>query len=635
MAKLERKPAESVALAGLIVQLLAGVVAYVFSRISGACCVKVLFWQALIGVPVWLMALVQLRHSRLADEETSEWERLAAERAAGGARETLFEADEIQAFAARNRLRFLERFLQPALSCVLAVCLGLVVTLLFVTDVLPESRIRQPNVLLSVAFLGAMTFVLFLIANYAAGMARQAVWRSLRAGAGFMMLTTLFGAVSVVALMLGLRFYKPDLYIAWGMLIVMGILGAEILINFVLDFYRPRVEGVETRPSFDSRLLGLMSEPTSILKTVAATLDYQFGFKVSQTWFYHFSEQMVAPFILFLILALYGLTCFEIVKPEERGVLERFGKFKRVVGPGLAAKWPWPVDRVYRFRATNVKTLVLGHAGARTIKEKIVWTEKHYEKEFETMVAAERVAEGDENVPVNLIVASARVRYRLKDTPEAIRSWYYECSDPEELIRSLCSREQQQFLAGVDFYDVMGVGRLKASETLRARMQAAVDEQNLGIEIVGVGLEEIHPPIEEDLPAAFHQVVEAIEKKEVTILEAATKAIKKMSDARAEADEKQKDAHQYYADKAHVEKAKAEQFKVQCEIYKDILDVFRARKFLSAVEEKLGGARKLIVGAKGFNLQHLRLNLQDPAGAGLGDIEFDEVKVSGEESKKK
>ena len=351
--------------------------------------------------------MCNLRQSRLADEETIEWKRLEAERAAGGARGTLFEADEIQAFAARNRLQFMEKYFLGALSVLLVIFFTLVVVLHFVTSVIPNAQIQKPRALISMTFLFALTFVLFLIATYAAGMARQRIWRPLRAGAGYMMLSVLFSAASVVALVLGnFGYFNADRYIAYGMLVVLAIATIEILVNFVLDFYRPRVEGIETHASYDSRLLGLMSEPRHVLKAVADTLDYQFGFRVSQTWFYQFLEQMVAPFALFLILALWALTCFVIVGPDERGVLERYGRFHKAVEPGMTFKLPWPIDKVHRFTANETKTLALGHAGEREMRDKILWTAKHYKKEYETLVAAETEGLGDESIPVSLLVAS-------------------------------------------------------------------------------------------------------------------------------------------------------------------------------------------------------------------------------------
>jgi hypothetical protein len=44
---------------------------------------------------------------------------------------------------------------------------------------------------------------------------------------------------------------------------VMIVLGAEILLNTILDIYRPRVAGQYAQAAFDSRLLGLVNEPAA------------------------------------------------------------------------------------------------------------------------------------------------------------------------------------------------------------------------------------------------------------------------------------------------------------------------------------------------------------------------------------
>lgn len=637
MAKFDRRPAEKVALAGLMVQLLATVMAFIFAQISGAATVRLLFWQSLISVPVWLMVLVHLRQARQADDEGVEWDRLEAERAATGARGRLFEADEIQAFSARNRLQFFERILQPALSVFLVICLSLLVMLLFVTGTLNVMQVRMATAVLSLVFVLPLVFVLFLIAYYAAGMARERAWRSLRAGAGFMLLTMLFGVGAVVGLGFGSQgVYVVDTRIAQCMLVVWGLLGIEVLLNFVLDFYRPRgVEGVETRASFDSRLLALLSEPGGVLKTVADTLDYQFGFKISQTWVYQFAEQMIAPFVLFLILALYGLTCFEIVNPEERGVLERFGEYRCVVRPGLVVKLPWPIDIISRFPSARVNVFGVGHTGERTVTDKILWTRKHYETEFETMVAAKEPSKDEKVAPVSLIVASSRVRYHVKDDEESIKNWYYQCAEPAKLVQALCERAQQKYMAGVDYYEVMGHGREEASKRLRELMQQAVDEEALGVEIHGVGLEEIHPPIGETtgLVEAYHKVIQARQQREVEIFNAKMEAVREVTGAEIVRIGAESNAREKYAEKAYLSEAEAHRFNVRIDVFKDVYEVFAARELATVMMEQLKGIRKMVIVPQ-VSHRHMRLNLEDPAGGDMGTIEFEKTHVSGEESDK-
>ena len=107
---------------------------------------------------------------------------------------------------------------------------------------------------------------------------------------------------------------------------IMALVGVELVLNLILDIYRPRVPGRERRPPYESRLLGLFAEPQGVLKTVAATLDYQFGFEVSETWFYHFMEKAILPLLLVQVVSLWLLTMIVVVNPNEVAFVEVFGK---------------------------------------------------------------------------------------------------------------------------------------------------------------------------------------------------------------------------------------------------------------------------------------------------------------------
>ena len=45
------------------------------------------------------------------------------------------------------------------------------------------------------------------------------------------------------------------------------------------------------RVLYESRLVGLLGQPESLFTTAAHALDYQFGFKVSDTWFFQFLQK--------------------------------------------------------------------------------------------------------------------------------------------------------------------------------------------------------------------------------------------------------------------------------------------------------------------------------------------------------
>src|SRR5688572_9007215 len=66
------------------------------------------------------------------------------------------------------------------------------------------------------------------------------------------------------------------------------------------------------------------------------------------------------PFGLLLLglLALWIVfDSWTLIKEQDRGVVLRFGKVHRIMGPGPNFKWPQPIERVERVEATRVRNL--------------------------------------------------------------------------------------------------------------------------------------------------------------------------------------------------------------------------------------------------------------------------------------
>src|SRR5258708_29731077 len=103
--------------------------------------------------------------------------------------------------------------------------------------------------------------------------------------------------------------------------------------------YRPRVKGKIERPLYESRLVGLLGQPEGIITTAAQTLDYQFGFKVSETWFVRYFAK-AATWLLWLQLGvLLASTCVVFIDGGEQGLLEHYGASRGVLSPVIHLKW--------------------------------------------------------------------------------------------------------------------------------------------------------------------------------------------------------------------------------------------------------------------------------------------------------
>jgi regulator of protease activity HflC (stomatin/prohibitin superfamily) len=322
-------------------------------------------------------------------------------------------------------------------------------------------------------------------------------------------------------------------YVVPGLLVVLGI---ETALNLVLDIYRPRLKGQYSRSAFDSRLLGVINEPGGILRSAADAIDYQFGFEVSQTWFYKLLEEWIVPLALFGVVTLYLLSSIVVIAPDEEAIIERFGKpttkAGESVGPGLALKWPWPIDIAYKHRTKQISEISIGFVPKidpdteEIQREPLLWGQAHHEKEYRLLVASEQSAGPVAGaVPVNLVIAAVPVQYRIDD----LYSYVYNHDEPEKVLEFICYRELTKFAASakIDIDDrsnmgpsLLGPGRAEARTILTERIQKAADDEKLGVQIVFLGLQGIHPPTE--VAADYQKVIGAVQKKQALVLQAQT-----------------------------------------------------------------------------------------------------------------
>jgi len=525
---LSSRKARTVSVVAFVLSLVFFAFTFVFGMKMQVLAVTLLSWQILAGLLIWLILIAQFHQRALADQEKLDMSQLAK----SVQQETIFSggADRMALLAvAQKRLKFFERWILPSAAVLVAAYQIAIGLSLFYNRVLSPEQWANRNPFLGAALMAVVAFVSFLFSRYATGMSVEKEWKPLRAGGSYLLLTAILGFVLTGALVLA-QYKKQQGLVLLNYAIpwMMVLLGAEILVNAVLDLYRPRVAGQYSRSAFDSRLLGLINEPGGILHTVAHTMDYQFGFKVSQTWFYKLLEKAILPLILFAVLVLYLMSSFVIIGPGYAGVIEYFGHPKRDVAPGLHFKLPWPVETVYVYPTDEVQHLSIGYREGKDdkLKKAYLWGEKHYEEEYNLLVAVETGGDQEEGaVPVSIVQASVPIQYRIKD----MRQFMYNHRDARAWLEAICYRELTRFAASAKIEmdegsgealqkSLLGAGRMEASHELHRRIQKAVDEVELGVEIVLLGLQGVHPPPE--VAKEYEAVVASLQQKQATVLDA-------------------------------------------------------------------------------------------------------------------
>ncbi len=542
MTESSKRP-EHISLVSLTLSVVFFGIAFFLGRWSGFFAVSAIGWLILSSALIWLVLCVQFHQRALAEQEKLDMSQLGKDEMSSA----IFQASGERAglfAAAQRRLQILEKLFIPIFSALIAAYqLGLGLYLLKTIIAGLEGEPKQP--LLCAIGMTAIAFMSFLISRYATGMSAQPEWKPLRAGGSFLLgIAVLCFALAIGLALAQFKYFIVIKIIDWIIPILLVVVGVETALNLILDIYRPRLKGLYSRSAFDSRLLGVINEPGGIFRSAAGAIDYQFGFKVSQTWFYKLLEKAIAPLILFAAVTLYLLSCIVVVAPNEEAIIERFGNpvndanEVRLAGPGLAFKWPWPIDIAYKYPTKKVMELNIGFKAKKNTDKvgygPLLWGKEHYEEEYQLLVASKQtIAASDESaVPVSLVMAAVPVQYRVKD----LYSFIYNHNEPEKRLEAICYRELTKFAASamVEVDDeadleqsLLGAGRSEAKNILTRQIQSAADEAGLGVEIVFLGLQGIHPPPE--VATDYQEVVGAVQKKQALIFEAQAERNKSLS----------------------------------------------------------------------------------------------------------
>jgi regulator of protease activity HflC (stomatin/prohibitin superfamily) len=511
-------------IAAVMVFIAAFVVTIFVNSLAGEAASIFLGLGALVAFTSWFQMRLE-ENERLEKLEIDELARAKGDSA-------LFDAKESEVFPARRSREQFEKFFVPGFAVLLFILQAGGAWLLWRWIAKTTNGIVEVRAMPSLSLFAIFALLLFLLGRFSVTIARLGDFRLLRPSASFLLAgayVCAFTAIGIAGIKTG--FPKADFWMARALCVLLGLMAVEMLLTLLLEIYRPRVKGKISRSLYESRVVGLLAQPESLFTTAAQTLDYQFGFNVSQTWFFQLLQKNLAYLILAQLAILLLSTCFVFVDAGEQIVLEHFGKPVKTLNAGGHLKLPWPVDKIYRYRTEQIQTIYVGFTpdAGKDEQNVILWTVAH-NQERNFLVANRETAtiqkdETDTNdtlkaPPVSLITVSIPVQFQITN----VMDWAYQNGDPTNLLEDLATREVVHYLAGVDLHDLLSHARLGAAQILQANIQAAANSHKLGAKILFVGLQDVHPPT--TVAADYEKVVGAEQTKLAKILNAKADAIR-------------------------------------------------------------------------------------------------------------
>ena len=580
-------------IAAVMIFIAAFVVTCYVNSLAGQAASVFLGLGALVAFAGWFQMRLE-ENERLEKLEIDELARAKGESA-------LFDAKESEVFPARRSREQFEKFFVPGFAVLLFLLQAGGAWLLWRWISKTTNGVVDVRAMPSLSLFAIFALLLFLLGRFSVTIARLGDHRLLRPSASFLLAgayVCAFTALGIAGIKTG--FPKADFWMARALCILLGLMAAEMLLTLLLEIYRPRVKGKIARPLYESRVVGLLAQPESLFTTAAQTLDYQFGFNVSETWFFQLLQKNLAYLILAQLAVLFLSTCVVFVDAGEQAVLEHFGKPVDTLTAGAHLKLPWPVDKIYRYRTEQIQTLYVGFTpdAGKDEQNTILWTVAH-NQEQNFLVGNRATAtiqnENDDTndtlkaPPVSLITVSIPVQFQITN----VMDWAYRNGDPTNLLTDLATREVVHFLAGVDLSDLLSHARLEAAQTLRERIQADANGYKLGAKILFVGLQDVHPPT--TVAGDYEKVVGAEQTKLATILNAKADAIRTnaLADALAFTTTNVADATREQLEVSAY--ARAALFTNQIPAFEAAPSVYKQRAYFKALADATANSRKYVL----------------------------------------
>lgn len=285
--------------------------------------------------------------------------------------------------------------------------------------------------------------------------------------------------------------------------------------------------------------------------------------------------------------AVVGFFAFTFtVKPDELGVVLRFGQFDRQQGPGLHFRLPYPLEEVMLPKVTRENSVEIGMRSVSNMRG----------------VAKRDVAEeslmltGDENIVDVDFVVFWRIKAEdidPKTGQTGAEQYLFNLQNPDETVKEVAEAAMREVVGKNNIQPILTGARQKTEQDVQTLMQRTLDSYGAGIRVTRVQLQKVDPP--DKVIDAFRDVQAARADNERIQNEAFGYANKVVPEARGQADRILQAAEGYKQQAVQEALGQAARFEKVYEEYRKAPDVTRKRLFLETMERVFQGTDKIIL----------------------------------------
>lgn len=298
-----------------------------------------------------------------------------------------------------------------------------------------------------------------------------------------------------------------------------------------------------------------------------------------------------------VVVLWLGTGIFFLVGPDEQGVVLRFGAYSRTASSGLNFKLPPPMETVLKTKVTKVRREEIGFR----------LSDPGPPARYRDVPSESLMLTGDENIiDIDLVV-----QYKVSNAEDFL----FQVRRQRKAIRDASEAAIREVVGRTAIDNVLTDGKFEVQNETRELIQKILDSYKMGILIVAVQLQDVHPP--KQVIDAFKDVVSAKEDKQRLINEAEGYKNSIIPETRGKAAQVVRMAEAYREEKINKAEGDADKFESILKEYNKAKDITRKRLYIETMEEILPGMEKYIIDQKAGGI----LPILQIGPKGLGNTE--------------
>ena len=292
-----------------------------------------------------------------------------------------------------------------------------------------------------------------------------------------------------------------------------------------------------------------------------------------------------AGLIAGVVVLIWLGTGFFIVQEGQQAVITQFGKYNSTAGAGFNWRLPYPIQRHELIFVTQIRSVDVGRdtiIKATGLRESAMLTQ-------------------DENI----VEIKFAVQYRLNDA----RAFLFESKDPTLAVVQAAETAVREVVGSMRMDSALSEERDQIAPRVRTLMQTILDRYKVGIEVVGINLQQggVRPP--EQVQAAFDDVLKAGQERERAKNEAQAYANDVIPRAIGSASRLKEESDAYKERIVAQAQGDAQRFRSVLTEYQKAPQVTRDRLYVDAMQQVYSNVTKVMVDSRqGSNLLYLPLD---------------------------